>query len=350
MSTTRLSTPWPIRFATSPGQRDALGFLIQSIANEPAWFRDSHQNGWNQHSRRVAEWRAEVKNLGDLEQPLLRLVTAELRQELETRQSRNRQMYWRHSSYFWADKEQDFRRTAETVYAQRRHSGAAVKYVAEYLFNGLEHHHRAIESLLVAHQDEILDEDGQATLVRYLQLCNRHAEAIGVLQPMVQKWPDHLGYRCWLMHAYFRTDRKQELLALLLETDAYFHQQDRWNEAAMAQLGASCLENEQFAHSVAYYNEAISLHQRTQPNRGIGNRTLPEYYSQLARAHAGLGETVKAVDAASGAIVSWGPHQDGRREALDSLLHVLYQAPNLDSYVVYLNRQCRDEARPAGRS
>src|SRR5215210_5260110 len=104
------------------------------------------------------------------------------------------------------------------------------------------------------------------------------------------------------MHAYYRTGKRAELLALLKVTDAYFHDKDRWGEGPLAALAHSTLENHLFAESAAYYEELIPLHQRTHPRRGVGNGTLSNYYGHAADAYAGLGNTRKAVDRASGAV------------------------------------------------
>ena len=53
----------------------------------------------------------------------------------------------------------------------------------------------------------------------------------------------------------------------------------------------------------------------------------------MARAYAGLKNTAEAVDAACGAIVSWGPTHENRAEALEALKQVLRDAPDLDAYV-----------------
>ena len=75
-------------------------------------------------------------------------------------------MYVKHwNNYFWGEKEADFARTAEEVWAQEKQSGAACQYIAEYLFSGLDHYPRAIEILLDAHRREVLDEGGQSRLV-----------------------------------------------------------------------------------------------------------------------------------------------------------------------------------------
>ena len=322
------------------GPRDGLAFLVDRLEHEPAWHRYSNQDSWNRHGRQIARWRSEAKTLdAELEERLLAIVTAELRRDLQTRQSRNRYLYHNDHSYFWKAKAPAFAAVAEEVWAENRNSGAAVQYIAHYLYHGLDRHQRAIEILLLAHGQGLLDEGGQAKLVKFLHQRKRHGESIAILQPMVKRWQHNIQYRVWLMHAYFRTERREELLTLLKQTDEHFHQGGRWTEGAMAALAASCLQNQLFEQSVGYYDEVIPLHQRSQPNRGIGNGTLSSYYRQLAQAHAGLKQTARAVDAACGAIVSWGPRHDDRRRALETLKQILWQSPDLDAYAVTLDKQ-----------
>jgi predicted Zn-dependent protease len=333
-----------LRDLASP--RDGLELLIVQIEREPQWFRLNNQDGWSQHSYQLARWRNEVGDkLGDLEPRLLKIVIGELKQDLQTQQSRNRNMYHRnHGSHYWSEKTNNFVQAAEEVYAQRKDSGAAVKYIADYLFEGVARKDRAIEILLCAHQkDKILDEAGQAQLVRYLQWQNRHGESIPILEPLVERRPNKIQYRLQLMHAYYRTGQQAKLLAQLKQTDEYFHQDGRWQEDAISSLAYGCLENHLFEQSVAYYEEVISLHQRMQPRRGIGNETLSGYYGNLSKAYAGLRKTVEAVDAACGAIVSWGPRQDRRDDVLRVLKSVLRDAPDLDDYVAHLDKQSAEE-------
>jgi tetratricopeptide (TPR) repeat protein len=81
------------------------------------------------------------------------------------------------------------------------------------------------------------------------------------------------------------------------------------------------------------------LHQRSQRNRGIGNGTLSGYYTRLADCHANLGDTAKAVEAAAGAIVSWGARHNQRTQALATLRNVLEKAKDLDGYIRLLDKQ-----------
>src|SRR5262249_46059655 len=122
-------------------------------------------------------------------------------------------------------------------------------------------------------------------------------------------------------------------------TDAFFHEKDRWQEPVLATLAASCLDNKLYSQSVAYYNEAIPFHQRTHARRGVGDGTLSTYYTQLARAFSGLGKTAEAVDAAAGAIVSWGMTNQNRTQAIEALKQVLREAPDLDGYVAARDAQ-----------
>jgi tetratricopeptide (TPR) repeat protein len=327
--------------------RDGVELLVTCIEQEPKWFPQNNQDGWAQFSHHLALWRWESTQrpprIDDaLAERLLALVLKELRRDLESHSQRNRTMYAQNNSYFWTEKKEDFRRTAEAVYNERKDSGAAVQYVAEYLYHHLDAQNRGIEMLLVAHGEKLLEENGQSTLARYLHYKDRFGESIAILQPLVELQPDNLEYRTRLMHAYFRTGRRAEMLALLKATDEHFHQKGRWGEGPLAALAESCLNNELFEQAIAYYEELVPLHQRTQPNRGIGSGTLSTYYGNLSRAYAGLKNTAKAVEAASGAIVSWGPREDERKSALAALEHVLSKAPDLDAYTAELDKQVEE--------
>lgn len=319
------------------GPREALAFLIERIENEPAWFKYSGYDGWNQFAYSLAIWREEAKDIGNLDPRLLKIVLTELRRDLELQQSRGRYMYHDDHSHFWKEKANDFARVAEEVWNARKASSASVQYIADYLFFGLERTDRAIEILFIAHREKVLEESGRSKLVDFLHRKQRYGESVALLEPLVEEHPDNLQYRVWLMHAYFRTQRPQELLALLKKTDEHFHARKLWNEGTIAGLASSCLENRLFAQSAAYYKEVIPLHERTHPNRGIGNGTLSSYYAHQADAYSGLKQTADAVQAACGAIISWGPTHRQRTEALTALRRVLAAASDLDAYVKQLD-------------
>ena len=75
------------------GPRDGLAFLVERIDAEPGWFRLNNQDGWSQHCYTLGQWRTEVKDLGEVEKPLLAIVLKELRRDLQSRQQRNRMIY-----------------------------------------------------------------------------------------------------------------------------------------------------------------------------------------------------------------------------------------------------------------
>jgi tetratricopeptide (TPR) repeat protein len=328
------------------GPRDGIVFLLNEIESEPRWLRYANQDGWQRQGSTLGQWRLEAKDLGDAEGRLLKLVLTELRRDLESGYQRNRTMYdQRYDGVrFWSAKAPDFARTAEDVLAQRGDSSAAVQYIAEYFYSGLNQPNRAIDILLAAHKRKVLVEEGQAQLIGYLFQQNRHGEAIPLLEPLVQRLPGHLDYRVRLMHAYFRVGRQADLVALLKQTDAYFHEKDRWGEGPLAQLAHSTLTNELYEHSVAYYKELIPLHEREAPGRGIGDGTLADYYMGLAKAYAGLKKTPDAVDAASGSIVARGPRHKDRARSLETLKSVLVRSPDLNAFVAHFDSQKQDSA------
>jgi Flp pilus assembly protein TadD len=323
--------------------RDGLAFLIERIENEPSWLRYQHQDGWSQHAWQLGEWRREVGGgLGDLEPRLLSIVLNELRRDLDSMQSRNRNMYQKHSHHYWAEKEQDFARVAEEVLEKHTKSSAQILYIAQYLWSGVEHFDRAIQVLAEAHERKVLDESAQATLVMYLHARGRYAESLAIVLPLVELRPENMTYRVQLMHAYFHTGQKEKLLAALAATDSYFHGHKLWNENNIQALAFGTLQDQLFEQSVAYFKEVIALHERTQPNRGIGNGTLSSYYQGLANAHAGLKQTPEAVEAAGAAIVSWGKQIERRADALNALKDVLRKSSDLDAYVKHLDAQVEE--------
>lgn len=334
------------------GVRAGLAFLIERIEHEPGWFRYSNQDGWSQFASTLETWRFEMKNVGDLDGRLLKIVLAELRRDLESQQQRNRVIYyWYHGDRFWKEKADEFARVADEVYAKRKASGAAVQYIADYLFHGLGRKNRAIEILFIASRDKVLDEAGRSKLVDFLHLENRYGESIALLEPLVDEHPENLNYRIWLMHACFRTNRKAELLALLKQSDEFFHKDNRWSEYILQGLAASCLQNQLFEECARYYGELIPLHQQTQPHRGIGNGTLSGYYSNQAEAYAGLKLTGRGVEAACGAIISWGPTHANRVHAVETLKNILRRSPDLAAYTAELDKETEsnNEDRPIVR-
>jgi hypothetical protein len=140
-----------------------------------------------------------------------------------------------------------------------------------------------------------------------------------MLIPMIERSSGNLDYRVRLMNAYFHTKQKEKLLATLKDADTFWHADSRWSEGPMATLASACIGVELWDRAVAYYKELIPLHERTQPNRGVGNGVLSVYYTLMATAYSRLGQTIDAVDAASGAIVAWGERHRDRTHYLEVL-------------------------------
>ena len=323
------------------GPRDALELLIVQIETEPRWLRYVGKNGWRRNGNRLEDWRVEVgATLGDLEDRLLAVVLNALRKDLENHSSRYRYMYhWHRNDEFWNEKAGDFARVAEDAYAKQKDSGAAVRYIAEYLYHGLRRYNRAIEIMFIADREKLLDESAQWRLVDFLHMRNRHGESIDILESLVEKRPENISYRVYLMRAYYRTDRQQQLLALLQATDEHFHTQKLWTESNIAAVARVCLDTSLYEQSAAYYDEVIKLHERTHANRGIGNRVFANYHSDLARVWSALGDTRKSVDAAAGGIVAWGSRHEDRKRAVETLRQVLRDSKSLDAYVTWLNEE-----------
>jgi predicted Zn-dependent protease len=321
------------------GPRAAIAFLLDRAADQPDWLRYTGRDAWGMYAQRIAEWREGVKDLGDVEPRLLAFVRAELRRDLRTQSSRAQWMYSGSHARNWPEKAADFARVAEEVLAEKGGGSARTEYVAEYLYFGVRRHARAIEVLQAAHEQKRLSEAGQMRLAEFLHYSERYAESIPLLQALVGRRGDRLDYRVRLMAAYSRTGKPDALLALLKETDERFHEGDRWTEDVLATLAKSAADNRLFPQAAAYYEELIPRYRRENPRGAGSDGTLSGYYANAARAYAGLGDTKKAVEAASGAVVSWGPDRERRKRALEALVDVLVAAPDLPKYVAELDKE-----------
>jgi len=145
--------------------------------------------------------------------------------------------------------------------------------------------------------------------------------------------------RVMLMLAYFHLGRQRELLGTLDGAEAWLRENERWNEGPIAELAAGCLATELFERSVTLFDEAIALHVKSTPNRGVGDGVLSRYYRDQAGALSGLGRTDAAVDAAAGAIVSWGHDMGSRSAELQRLNEILAAAADLDAYIARLDAE-----------
>jgi hypothetical protein len=329
--------------AEALGPRAALRYIVERMEQWPDRLQISWDNRWNALGYELARRRSETaganRALGNLESRVLKLAIAELQRDLRTGQQNNRHIYYAHWQYFWVEKADDFARAAEEVYQEQKTSGRQVMAAANYFWQGLDRYDRAIELLLIAHSAGLLDEGAQSQLVGWLHHRNRYPESIPILQPLVELHPDNMHYRTQLMLAYHKSQRPDQLASLVKSVDEHFHQQGRWNESNIAAFGMACVDCNLNDQAVGYLSEAISLHKRDRGQRVLGDNTLSYWYQRLADAHSALGQTKEAVDAASGAIVCWGPRTDQRRDALNKLKQVLQNAKDVPDYVKYLDEK-----------
>ncbi|MCE9526047.1 MAG: hypothetical protein K8R36_08335, partial [Planctomycetales bacterium] len=332
-------TSLAVTIRTVQGPREMLAFYIDRMEREPAWLLRTGEDGWSQYHNELAQLRKEVPKLGDLELPLLAIVITELKRDMRTHTSRDRQMYSDDFTNFWKEKAADFAKAAEEVLAENKDKSASIHYIANYLINGLSLADRGIEVLFDAHRRELLDDSGKQLLISTLFQKERHGEAIALLEALVRKQPKAFGWRTQLMHAYFKTRQPQALRKMLAETDKLFIAPYPNDESNLAAMGRSTLENELYEEAVKYFERAVKVRTDLLKNRTQGDGTLAGYFQYQAKAYAGLGKTAEAVDKASAAIVIWPSRHDQRQEAINLLRSMLNQSPNLDAYVAVLDTE-----------
>lgn len=323
------------------GARYGVEFLIERLENWPARYRNTWQDGWSRCGHNLAWWfQGTNRSLPtDLEARLLKIVLDELRKELRTRQHRYSYFFHRRRNYFWSEKAADFAKVAEEVLAESSDSARSVNHISQYLWDGLDLHTRAIEIRLIAHGKKLLDAGSLYALTGWLHEKKRWAEPIPIMEPVVRDFPDNIDYRMALLVSYARSSRPTQRDAMLAQTDDHFRAGGRWTEYNLKRLAETCVRIQLNQKAVDYYGELIPLAQRSRPNRGIGEGTVSNFYRQLSMAHARLGNTREAVDAASGAIIAWGPRHEQRSSALSQMKSALRQARDLNGYVEFLDDQ-----------
>ncbi len=330
--------------ATSPlnlvrealGRREALTYIVERMEQWPARLEVTQNNAWSALAYALGEDRSVAENdVPDLQARALKLVVVELKQYLATGETQNQYIFFKNSSsnYYWAAKQVDFAKAAEDVYREYKSSGRRVTFIANYLWFGIDAHDRAIEILLVANGDGVLDQGGRQTLAQYLHDDARFAESISVLEPLVAELPDNMRLRVMLMRAYHHSKRPAQLGELVARTDKHFHGGGRWTDDNVSQFAAACFDCALLDKAAGLFREAISARQRNHPRAGSGDATLSSWYQQLAGTESALGHTQLAVDAASGAIECWGATHPQRAAAMTVLHDVLRQAKDLDDFV-----------------
>ena len=320
--------------------RYGLELLIFSVETEPSWMSQQNywRGAWYQHGSRLGDYHHEYQpKEPELEERLFAITITALRRDLMSCESRNRTLYYNGNSHFWSEKAPDFLATANDVFEEQKDSRRHVIHISEYVYHGLDEYDRAIEMLFDAYNRKILDESGRFHLVSRLHNQSRYEESIEPLQGLIRDYPDNIDYRVHAMRAYFRTQKTEELLDLRERTHDEFHERNLWNEHTLSQMAYICEETQLSELAVDYFEELIPLHQRTQPNQGIGNGTLSVYYRRMALALSGLNRTDDAVEAACGAIVSWGFDYEQRAQDIETLNRILRDANDLDEYVTRLD-------------
>ncbi|MHC5064976.1 MAG: hypothetical protein ACYTG5_13500, partial [Planctomycetota bacterium] len=314
------------------GPYSGMRFLITQIEEEPRWLARVGRSGWQSYGYQLAQWRQELRDLGELEPRLIAILETEVERDLNSRNAGNRSMYQAGNSYFWAEQQPRFVQIANRVLAERASSAAHQLYIAEYFWHGLHMYARAIDILFDAQRRERLAIDGQFRLANMLHQRKRWGESIEILEGLIQHQPERLDYRTNLVIALHETDQDAAARDLLTKTETRFRADKRWTAQVISALAITSLQCSFWQESATYYEELIPLHQRTAANRGIGDGTLSSYYGQLAQARAGLRQWRAAVEAASAAVVSWGRNQQNRQSAIGSLESVMRRIPDLSQF------------------
>ncbi|TWT55398.1 Vault protein inter-alpha-trypsin [Thalassoglobus neptunius] len=324
----------------------ALEFLLDRFEEFPKSLMFMRQDPWDLFGTKIGSLRgqtqrkskeSERERIAIIEQRLLEIVLDQLRNELIQHRSQNRSITHRYYGHFWSEKTDDFVRMAKQVLRKRSESPRTILYTAEYLFEGLNQREAAASILSEAADRGLLDQSGLRKLVDYLHVIDQYRESIPTLKELRKQFPDDVNLWVQQIRAHARIGEWLETETLLAEAEEHFHRSGRWVEQNMIPLANVFHEVGSHKLSAQFYEEAISLHQRSQPDRGIGNGVLSGYYRELANVYVRLEEPLKALHAASGAVVSWGHDQNNRDAAIENLRKIIAKLSDLELVVEELD-------------
>ncbi len=324
------------------GARVAVEFLVTRAENEARWLARIGQSFWDQFGWMVTQWRHEAGALEEgLSNRLLALVVKELRGQLLTGVSRAQGIFDARWDGWWKEKRREFVATARAVLAESGDDEPTVQRVAVYFHDGLKQYDDGIAILLERRAQGRLSLDPQELLVDWLFERKRWKEALPLTTELVEKRPDALQDRVRHMRALHGAGEQEKVAPALAAAEARWKEKKLWNEEVIATLAQACLDSGLPAQAADRYAEAIALHVKASPTRGVGDGVLSQYYGQRASALARLGRTAEAVDAAAGAVISWGNDPNSRGHALEALRDVLRRSEDLDGYVAQLDAETR---------
>ena len=319
-----------------------ITFLVEQIEGEPSWYERAGINGWSTYGWYLARWRRTAGRVGLIEDRLLAVVLEALERYLRGKGSGSNSIFYRSNRDFWHAKRSDYLRIAMKVLELEEDKPATILRSANYIWSGLGRRTKAAEAMINAEKRGKVHENGLDRLAGWLQSLKRYSESLPYIEKLLTSRKFNLSYRVMKFIALHRTGKKAEALAFLDASEKLLKTEKRWNEASLATLAKACLDAEFHDRSVLYYDELISLHQRTRARRGIGNSTLANYYRYLAQAQSALGQIDKAVDAASAAVIAWGANSTSRAKALRTLARVVGKAKDLDAFVAKHDKEVAD--------
>ena len=322
--------------------RDALVFLVERLEQEPDWYLQTNQSGWNWHGYRLGNLRRQAGPLGPLEARLFALVAAQLRRDLEARQRPNAIFYHRAYGEFWAEKADAFAGIAREVLAADPDDGPLIEYTAQYLWDGLHLWSEAIAVLADGWARDLLSEQGGRILSDWLINQARYGDAVPVLRKLVTLRPRDQYLLTQLLEALCRSNQKAAFAKRLAATEADFTRDGTWTWSAQTDVAGACHRCGAWKEAARLYEAGIDGYLGAGLQNAQGDSNLSSWYAGLADAYAGLGKTAKAVDAAAGAVVAWGSNQAQRQAVLGTLTRVLESSKDLDGYIRTLEREVEE--------
>ncbi len=322
------------------GYREGLEFMVTRLENEPRWLRLNNDTGWNRHHYTIARYRTKSHSIGNsLNVRLEKIVLNELQHELRYRIYGWRSIFNKGDRYYWSAKESEFIRVAHETALLRPHDEEYLISIARFLSDRIKNRKEAIKIVRAKLDRSGLSLDGKDYLADLYYDDHQHDEALPLYQELRKERPTRLQYRTRLLVSHYHVGNKDEVLVTYEEIIKDFKEKNNWNHSNASSVAFALKEARVFDKAIEHLDEAIKMYTRSRSNRGIGSHTLAHYYSELAKIHSSQGNTILAVDAASGAVITWGRNKRQRDYAVNTLRKVLRESKDILAYGEYVDKQ-----------
>ena len=330
------------------GADKALHYILDAYGTQPPFIKRLNLDLWSQNAWYFAKWRRECKSQSP---KLWALVKADFEGMLIGTVNTRASAFWsRNNNYEWTEKHANFIQIAVATAETHGESQTTTMRCAKTLWN-LRARSDAITVLASALHRGSLDDSGQWTLANWYKHESRYEEARDLGETLLERRPEQLPRYMLVAECHGALKNKEAMLRVLESAETYFRGHDDstknkaklWRAEVAATLGSTAIRYMLDERGAVWMEEALRLLRERTGHRGGRSHQMANWYRELAIARARLGDTPRAVKAATAAIASTSARNRGERQAAyDGLVSVFSQSSDLPAYVNVYDKEVEE--------